>query len=250
MNKNNGDFIGVLKKCQLDRSFNNLVEVLTLYRLKESKSYKDAGMTWGGACEAAGIERRTADRIIDDIRPIAGKFSDTVSDFFGLKLNEIRLLGRSVSDNLAEIKDDHIVYEGEKIPFRKNDLKELLNRLEASYKDRLEDQKKQAAKELSGKDKELLIANTNIKYLEGKLQEFRGLLPDKPGMSLAQKRMAFLENLYAMLDSALSGFAFSTMVIQDDSTPAWIEGFVKKMQKRVMEFEHKWERFQKGEYKP
>lgn len=111
--------IGILKKTKTDRAYNDLIEAIVLYRMKESKAYKRLGFPWARFCELAGCDVKQADRIISDARPIFEAFSDNLSNLSGLDLNDIRLLGRSVSDNLSnlsEIKGGIIEYKGQKFP--------------------------------------------------------------------------------------------------------------------------------------
>lgn len=93
--------MGILKKIHHDRAYNNLIEAVVLFRIKENKLYKEGGLNWEDFCEAINIDRREADRIITDIRPIFERFSDNLSSFLGVTFNKIRYLGKVNPDNLS-----------------------------------------------------------------------------------------------------------------------------------------------------
>ena len=100
---------GVLKKIANDRHYNDLIEAVVLYRVKEAKAYKAGGLTWKEFCDGVGIDQKQADRIINDIRPIYESFSGNLSNFSGIPINKIRYLGKAVSsesDNLSETIPD------------------------------------------------------------------------------------------------------------------------------------------------
>jgi len=100
-----GEACGVLKKINYDTSHNEMLKYMTLKKIKEHKSYKQGGMTWVQFCESVGENWRTVDRTIEDMSPLISVFSDRLSDLTDVGLNKIRLLGRSLSDNLSEIEN-------------------------------------------------------------------------------------------------------------------------------------------------
>jgi SMC interacting uncharacterized protein involved in chromosome segregation len=244
----NGNLTGVLKKIQIDRSYNDFLEAITLYRAKENKLYKEAGLTWEEFCETCGIERRTADRIINDIKPIVVKFSDTMSDFLGLKLNEIRMLGRSVSDNVTRIKDGYIEYEGERFSFNKNSIKELIKKLEASYEERLVEQKRQAEKEKAEAERQLRIARTHIGHLEEQLREVQDLIPQGRELTESEKRIYVAKEVFKQLQRIIEAIPYDSKLYEKPSIPAQYEGLLNEI-KRWIEIEiEKWNMHRRGDY--
>lgn len=136
-----GELIGFIKRNHIDRSFGELMNALALYRAKESKQYKRAGLSWATLCEAAGYEVRTADNIIRDLRPVFDAFSEKFSDFAGFKMSKIRYLGKSVSEKFSEISsDNHTVIVGnEQFPFAPENIDDINAAIE-SLKDTMEKQ--------------------------------------------------------------------------------------------------------------
>jgi len=133
--------IGVLKKIDLDRRFNDLIEIIVLYQMKKSRAYKEEGYTWVQVCEAAGRDWRTIDRILEDVSPVFDAFSVNLTDLLGLELSQIRQLGRLKSVKLTDFDKDDLTPEGVEaiIERHKQDHKKAIEEKDADLrtKDRL-----------------------------------------------------------------------------------------------------------------
>ena len=198
---NQREAMGILKKIQHDRAYNDLIEAVVLYRVKENKAYREGGLTWAEFCEATGFEVRTADRIIDDIRPLFTTFSDILSNFLGIGFNKIRYLGKSISDNLSEIDDGALVIEGEKIPLtpeHKDEIEAAIDKLQEEVKKQKEDSAAQK------KAFERVQADTHkaMTKLEKELARHKGFFDDK---DLSDEEAAFVKKV-ALLKKAFDGY--------------------------------------------
>ncbi|MDR2018537.1 MAG: hypothetical protein LBQ00_06680 [Syntrophobacterales bacterium] len=103
----NGDereAIGILKKISLDRAHGDMVEAMILYKVKEDKSYRKAGLTWAGFCEATGREVRTVDRQLADLKPVFHAYSEQLSYLVKFPPTKIRALGRGLSDQPSDFE--------------------------------------------------------------------------------------------------------------------------------------------------
>ncbi len=108
--------LGVLKKIQYDNANNRLLEHAVLFKVKKEKEYKKGGMTWMQFCETLGLNVRSVDRALKDIRPLVENFSDKMTDLAGINFNKIRYLGRSTSANVSKISQKGIEIDDRIIP--------------------------------------------------------------------------------------------------------------------------------------
>lgn len=120
--------LGAIKKIQVDREFDRVMESMLLWKLHKNGRYKELGLTWSEVCQRLGVAERSAYRIVEEVRGLYDQFSAKVAEFLGLKFNEIKMLGRAVSANLAEIEEEHIIYKDHKIPI--NDTEALQTMLD------------------------------------------------------------------------------------------------------------------------
>lgn len=193
--------MGILRKIQHDRAYNELIEAVVLFRVKENKSYKGGGLTWAEFCEVTGFEVRTADRIIDDIRPIFTAFSDNLSNFLGIGFNKIRYLGKSLSDNLSEISDGALVIEGEKIPLtpeHKDEIEAAIDKLQ----DDLRKQKEDFAAQKKAHERVQADTHKTLTKLEKELARHKGFLEDR---DLNDEDAAFVKKV-SLLKTAFDGY--------------------------------------------
>ena len=125
--------MGVLKKIEYDLAHNQMLKYVVLHRIKTAKEYRKGGLTWKEFCDAIGEPDRTVDRILVELQPVMVTVSAKLADFTGMDFSKIRLLGRSISANLAEISEDGIVnIGGEMIPLtpeHRDDLQAALERV-------------------------------------------------------------------------------------------------------------------------
>ena len=96
--------MGVLRKINLDRAYNDLMEAVVLHRVKERKSYKQVGATWAGFCEAVGKNVRTVDLMLQDVRPLFEAFSEHLTEMAKMPFNKIRYLGKTISESGSDFE--------------------------------------------------------------------------------------------------------------------------------------------------
>ncbi len=178
---------GALQAIDTSIAFQELLRAITLHRIKASKEYKTGGLTWDQFCDSLGMERRTVDRMLDDFRPIMDTFSDRIVQFSGMPFSKIRLLGKQLSDNLSEIKDNCLVYGDESIPLTPDhaeDIQALIERIGEEAKAAQAD----AEASIRAKDKVLKSKEDVIKKQEKDLARFerevkaRGLTPEEASL--------------------------------------------------------------------
>ncbi|MGD0278084.1 MAG: hypothetical protein ABSC11_02130 [Smithella sp.] len=184
--KEESRFEGILDKIDYDIAHNEFLKLLILYRVKQTKDYKKGGKTWKEFCDSRGYADRTADRLIEELKPLFDQFSAKLADLAGITFNKIRLLGRSVSANLAEIKDGCLIYDDQLIPLdadHKDEIEAVLDQL----KDNAETAKKEKALEVKAKDrvlndkeKTIQKLHKNLEKLEGQARE-KNLTPEEDG---------------------------------------------------------------------
>jgi hypothetical protein len=177
---------GYLAKVEYDISHNKFLRLMALYKMKQTKDYRKTGQTWVEFCEANGYPQRTADRIIEEMKPIFDQFSCQLADFFGIGFNKIRMLGRSINSQMAEIKDGCLVYDGQTIPLdadHKDEIEAVLDQI----KDDADKAKKEKVLEVKAKDrvladkeKAIQKLHKNLEKLEGQARE-KGLTPAEEG---------------------------------------------------------------------
>lgn len=191
-------FEGILAKIDYDIAHNEFLKLLILYRVKQNKDYKKGGKTWDDFCEEHGYPRRTADRLLEELKPLYEQFSANLANLSGITFNKIRLLGRSVSANLAEIQDGCLVYDDQLIPLdaeHKDEIESVIDQLKDNYQKEKDEHKKSiAAKERVLKDKQKMIDSYSeeIAALQGKAKK-KNLTPAEEGFL---KQIEFLRTAF------------------------------------------------------
>lgn len=150
--------IGALKKINLDRSFNDLVEAAVLFKIREAKSYKQGGMTWEEFCKTVGKSRRTVETLLEDVRPLIEAFPANFAGLAGVEFNKIRLLGSAIAANIAGIENGKLLYKDEIVSLTGKDsdkLNAVLDTIFNEYESLLERQKKEAQQLKSAHETEL-----------------------------------------------------------------------------------------------
>lgn len=161
---------GALQAIGSTIAFQELMKAITLHRIKGNKEYKKGGMTWAAFCESLGFEVRTVDLMLTDIKSIVGTFSENFSSFAGVPFNKIRLLGKSVSENISEIKNNCLIYGDESIPLTpeyRDDIQALIERIGEEAREKVEE----ADSKLSAKDKVLKSKEDVINKQERELKK-------------------------------------------------------------------------------
>ena len=140
--------LGVLKKIQYDNANNRLLEHAVLFKVKKEKEYKKGGMTWTQFCETLGLNVRSVDRALKDIRPLVENFSDKMTDLAGINFNKIRYLGRSTSAKVSKISQKGIEIDDRIIPISeeyKDEIEAYIDDLKATEK-KIKSEKKEQIK--------------------------------------------------------------------------------------------------------
>ena len=243
--RSDSEAIGACVAIDLNITFNRLLKFLVMYKAIKAKEYKKHGLNVKEFCQSVGEQYRNAHNILEDIAPVFESFSAKIALFSGCKLNEIRLLGREISAKNALFKDGVIVYEGEK--YAPSDLKSFLDRVEASYEERLNDYKKQTQKELRQADKEKIDAEVKSKFLEEKLTAYQGLIPDVLKDSKARQRVQVIRGIYDTHLRAVQGVNLKDMTLEDPSSVSELIGHIRQVHRDYIELAHKIEKFEAGE---
>lgn len=117
--------LGAIKLIDYDLAHKKMLKFAALYQLKEKKEYKKGGMTWVEFCESIDESANAVDKILKDLRPLYEAFSAKLADFLGLPFNKIRYLGQSKSAKLADFKDGCLIFDGQKIPIKPENIDEI-----------------------------------------------------------------------------------------------------------------------------
>lgn len=201
---NQREAMGILKKIRHDRAYNDLIEAVVLYRVKEHKAYREGGLTWAQFCDSLGYAVRTADDIINDLRPLFNSFSANVADFLGIGFNKIRYLGKAISADSAEIDDGALVIEGEKIPLtpeHKDEIEAAIDKLQ----EELKRQKEDSAAQKKAFERVQADTHKTVTKLEKELARRKGFLDTK---DLSDEEAAFASKI-AALKTAFDGYLLS-----------------------------------------
>ena len=176
--------MGALQAIETTIAFQEMLKAITLQRIKQSKEYKRGGMTWVEFCDSLGLAWRSVDLMLEDLRPVIDTFSAKIADFSGMPFSKIRLLGKQISANLAEIQNNCLIYGDESIPLTpeyRDDIQALIERISEEAKEKLEE----SESKLSAKDKVLKSKEDVINKQERELKKYekqaaaKGLTPDE-----------------------------------------------------------------------
>ena len=145
--------IGILKKIEYDNAHNEMLKYVVLARLRQSKDYKNGGLTWAEFCdEVVGENRRTVDEKILDIKPLADNFGRIFAQISGVSFSKIRYLGKSIGQESAQIEDGMLIVDDQRIPLtpeHKDEIEALID----SLKDTARQEREEAATALRTKDR-------------------------------------------------------------------------------------------------
>lgn len=130
--------LGILSKIDYDQAHNEMLKYVVLMRLRDSKEYRKSGRTWAQFCEdVLGEPKRTVDERIADIRPLVDDFGRRFAQLGGLEFRQIRLLGRSIGRDAAQITDGALVIGDDRIPLdaeHKDDIEAAIEALQERQK--------------------------------------------------------------------------------------------------------------------
>lgn len=219
--------MGVLKKIQYDQAHNEMLKYVVLLRLRESKEYQKGGMTWEQFCEqVAGETKRNVDLKIADIRPLADNFGNFFSQIAGVPFSKIRLLGREIGKNLAQIDDGCLVVDGQRIaltPENKDEIEALIDAIKDAHKKEAEEQ----AATIRAKDRILEAKEKMLNKQEKVIARLEGTA-EKKGLSAEED--AFIQQCLSgreALDTFLARFDPEINPLPDDATPRMRAAFME-----------------------
>ena len=210
--------MGILHKITYDQKHNEMLKYAVLFRVKKSKEYRKAGMTWEDFCESIGESVRSVDKVLEDLRPIVNEFSAHSADLIGMPLNKIRYLGRLVNAESAEYAENEIIIDGQHIPLtpeHKDDIEALIDSLKEAQKQVIEE--KDAT--LRAKDKLLKAKEQLINRQEKELARYEGRaekLGYTPGEEVLIQNM---DNARTTIDGFLMQFDPERNPLPEDATP-------------------------------
>ena len=225
--------VGALTAITANLTYNEMLRAVTLQRIKQAKEYKKGGMTWDEFCEAIGMPRRTVDLMLEDLRPVIDAFSASFAGFCGMPFSKIRLLGKSISANLAGFENGAICYDGETIPItpeNADDIQALIERIDEEAKKLKED----SDADLKAKDRVLKAKEDVIKKQE---KELAKLAKDARKHDLTPEEDAFCKrmlNSRVVIDGFLLDFDPDRNPLPETATPrmraAYMEtiGYLKR----------------------
>ena len=205
--RDEAEAMGILKTLQYQDAHNEMMRYAVLYKVKQTKEYKNGGMTWDEFCEKNGESSRNVNRILKDMRPIYDKFSDKASCLVNIPLSKIRYLGRTVSDNVTDFEGDDLVVDGRKIPLTPENKDEVEAVIES-----LRDAQKEEKKRL----------NSEIRTLR---REKKSAL-DEAEKGFRSERDALLEKIEDL-----------EKYKPEDRDRAWFEKFFRELHSTAVSFE-------------
>lgn len=186
------EMAGKVKTLAYTEAQARFFKLVMLKEVKEKKTYREQyGMTWEQFCEHVGVDRRKLDEQLQDLKPFKAEFSAVFAGFSGLEFHKIKYLGRAVSAESAEIRGNSIIYDGEEIPVtpeHAEDIQALLERLEESYQQRLEE----SAAVVRTKEK-LIKAKEEVIHRQEK--DLRRLEKEAQAKGLTAEEDAFIQRM-------------------------------------------------------
>jgi len=181
--------MGAIKKMKADRELDRIIESMLLWKLHKNGRYKDLGLTWSEVCEKLDVRERSGYKILEDVQAVYDAFSANFAELLGLKFNEIKMLGRSISAKMAEIEEGSIVYKDQKVPLSDkeavqsvlDDLREEMKKLQEEKKkkeEELEVERRAHERNLEAKEEVIKRQESHMKRIEMVAEE-KGLDPEE-----------------------------------------------------------------------
>jgi transcriptional regulator with XRE-family HTH domain len=197
------EMAGKIKTTGFNKAQSEFFELLMLKQVKDSKEYREKfGMTWEQFCEHVGVNRRTVDNLLIDLKPFKVEFLAKFANFAGFPINKIKYLEEPLLANIAKIEGNVIVYNGETIPFEKEykeDFQTLLETLEENHKkekDEADTTIRTKNRLLKAKDDTLNKLERELKRLEKTVEKSELTEEEQDAVNLlAQVQVDFLTSL-------------------------------------------------------
>lgn len=222
--------MGVLQTLNATSAYGELLKAITLHKIKENKEYKKGGLTWVEFCESQGLECRTVDRMLGDLQPVIDTFSDSVVRFSGMPFNKIRLLGRQVSGQLSEIKDNCLIYGDESIPLTpeyRDDVQALIERISEEAKEKVET----LEATVSAKDKVLKSKGDVINKMERSLKKYE---KEAAVMGITPEEDAYIQQI----NNLKTGFDGYLLRLEQNIVPEDYDTFTPRMKAALISAAH------------
>ena len=161
------EMAGKIKATNFFKSQSEFFSLLMLKKVKDSKEYRERfGMTWEQFCTHAGLNWRTIDRNLEDLKPFHQDFLQTFVNFSGVTFSKIKYLGMTESVTVTE---NAITYNGETIPVDQEhaeEIQSLFETLEENHKK----EKDEADTTLRTKERLLKSKEDTINKMERELK--------------------------------------------------------------------------------
>lgn len=197
------EMAGQIKAAAMFSKFGDVSRLVWLKQVKDTKSYRAIG-TWDNYCEYLGLDRRTVDENIQNLRAFGEDFLETVAKM-SVGYRELRKLRQLTQNGDVIIDAEYVTIGEEKIPLSTDSAEDLQAAIEGllEYKNRMIDDQAATLKSKDKvlKDKEKLIQRQarELSVLEGKA-EAKGLTPEED--AILQK----LDNARTTIDGFLMQF--------------------------------------------
>jgi hypothetical protein len=199
--------LGFIDRGKLHDSFSRLTTFMSLFRIRESGSYKQSGMSWSEFCLAAGLPVRTVNENLKKLRPAFEAFQADFAEIFRLPFNKIKYLGDAIQAESARIDQGILVIGNTRIAMKPENLPEIEAAIE-DLKTEAEREKQEIKKEL---DKEKRQRDQIVK------ESIRGLETEKE---------ALVKELHSVKDR----------IPDDTERKNWKEKAVQELQQKTTDF--------------
>jgi hypothetical protein len=207
--------IGWVQANTLMARHTTLAALVELKKLKESGEYKKAGKTWAQCCEESGWARRTIDRLILDLRPLAEEFLVRLAEkrFTVIEAKRLAMLGTSVklvdaskASQIGHVANSEaaIIIDEKEVPFDETHRNEILAIVDEALSKREKDTKK-IQKELTEANKE---HSTEKKSLLKEIERLKPFDPEDKALDANLKQVLSLEKMVGEVENALRRFSF------------------------------------------
>lgn len=168
------EMAGKIKATHFFKTQAEFFNLLLLKKVKDSKEYRDRfGMTWEQFCTHTGLNWRTVDRNLEDLKPFHYDFLQTFVNFSGITFSKIKYLGMTESVTVTE---NAIIYNGETIPVdaeHADEIQDLLETLEENHKK----EKDEAETTIRTKERLLKAKEDTINKMERELRRLERIVP-------------------------------------------------------------------------
>jgi hypothetical protein len=212
--RDEGFSIGAIKANKAHRDYCNFLDALVLYKMKKSKDYRKAGLTWEKFCEEAGYDRRTAENIVADVTPIFESFSVNLPVLTGITLNDIRWLGKNKPVNFTGFTEDgkELIIGEERIPATPEDITAYIKSIKEAY----EKEKKDHKDDLDAKDRDL---GDKQKMINSYSKEIAQLKRTMPKSELTEEEQEGVDMLIQLQKGFLTAISDIKKKIQPNKAP-------------------------------